>query len=74
MSRFGLAYLLAKNNVLKESVLSVCAPNGKSGKAPDIDDVQLLSLKDSGKWGVQIIGAMADRDSNVMDGITAVRS
>ncbi|KAK4701166.1 hypothetical protein P7C70_g5068, partial [Phenoliferia sp. Uapishka_3] len=67
LSRFSLAYLLAKSGTLKEAVVHVCAPNGSSGKAPDTEDLELIKAQEEGKFGFMKCG---DRDGNVMDAIT----
>ncbi|KAI5481884.1 protein of glucose/ribitol dehydrogenase family [Pseudohyphozyma bogoriensis] len=71
LSRFGLAYLLAKNGTLKESFVSVCAPSGTAGKQPDLEDLDLMKMQQAGKWRLSLLAASAARDSNVMDGIMA---
>lgn len=70
LSRFGLAYLLAKSGTLKESIVSVCAPGGANGKAPNLEDLELIQANEKGKFGLLASGA---NDSAIMDGIVAVR-
>ncbi|KII89056.1 hypothetical protein PLICRDRAFT_139249 [Plicaturopsis crispa FD-325 SS-3] len=68
LSRFGIAYLLAKSGTLKESAVTICAPGGTSAAAPDVDDLELKKAKAEGRYGIMASGA---RDSSVMDAITA---
>jgi hypothetical protein len=58
--------------VLKEALVNVAAPSGPSGTAPDMNDLQLLGLKDSGKWTVQILAAQGANDGNCNDGVVTV--
>ncbi|KAI5481143.1 protein of glucose/ribitol dehydrogenase family [Pseudohyphozyma bogoriensis] len=71
LSRFVLALLLAKSGTLKQSFVSVCAPNGPNGNPPDLEDLELLKLRASGKGRLGILGAEVNRDGDVMDGIVA---
>lgn len=77
LSRFGLAYLLASSNTLKESIVNVCAPTG-SGKSspPDLEDLELIEARKRGEVGGLMSGfgviSYGVRDGAVVDGFTAV--
>ncbi|KII89067.1 hypothetical protein PLICRDRAFT_109856 [Plicaturopsis crispa FD-325 SS-3] len=68
LSRFGIAYLLAKSGTLKESVVNVCAPGDGTSTAPDVDDLDLKKEHEEGKYGIV---SSARRDGNVLDAFTS---
>jgi len=72
LSRFGLAFLLAKSGTLKDSVTVVCAPGGAASPAPDASDLQLTAARAAGRlsWG-RAIPATGARDTAVTDAWTA---
>lgn len=77
LSRFGLAYLLASQGLLKKSASIVCAPGGGSRQPLDVNDLDLLKAKKAGKiWDGYVLGMIrrGQRDSSVVDAFSQVRT
>lgn len=72
LGRFGLAYLLAESGTLKDTWVTICAPTGKNGSAPNLDDLELKSEKERNKWVVGRIMATGSNDGAVTDGVVSV--
>ncbi|GAA5895335.1 hypothetical protein JCM8208_005981 [Rhodotorula glutinis] len=69
LSRFGLAYLLASSNTLKDTWLSVCAPAGAKGPEPDVDDLELEKREHRDKWLLGRIMGQGKQDSALGDAV-----
>ncbi|TNY24671.1 hypothetical protein DMC30DRAFT_345403 [Rhodotorula diobovata] len=67
LSRFGLAYLLASSNTLKDTWLSVCAPAGAKGPEPDVDDIELEKKEHRERWLLGRIMGQGKQDSALGD-------
>jgi len=67
VSRFGLAYLLAQAGALKDSIVFVCAPGGKNGAPPAVDDLDLKKAFEQKQYG--FIQA-AKNEGAVLDAVT----
>ncbi len=75
LSRFGLAYLLTNENLVRKSITAVCAPGGGSKAPLDVEDLDLLKAKESGAmWDGFVFGLLrkGQRDSSVVDAFTQV--
>ncbi|GAA5833585.1 hypothetical protein JCM9279_001568 [Rhodotorula babjevae] len=69
LSRFGLAYLLASSNTLKDTWLSVCAPAGAKGPEPDADDLELTKSEHRDKWFLGRVMGQGKQDSALGDAV-----
>ncbi|KII89070.1 hypothetical protein PLICRDRAFT_175305 [Plicaturopsis crispa FD-325 SS-3] len=67
LSRFGIAYLLAKSGTLKESVVNVCSRSGRPD-VPDVDDLEMKKAHAEGRYGIL---AATIRNGYVSDAYTA---
>lgn len=72
LSRFGLAYLLASSGTLKDTWVSVCAPAGEKGPAPDVEDLELRGAAHRDKWMLGRVLGQAKQDSALGDAIAVV--
>lgn len=72
LSRFGLAYLLAKSGTLKDSWVTICAPGGEKASPPDLEDLELKSEQERARFLPMRIVKTGTRDGAVMDGLVAV--
>ncbi|GAA5888188.1 hypothetical protein JCM5296_000223 [Sporobolomyces johnsonii] len=70
LSRFGLAYLLASSGTLKDSWISVLAPGGSKGAAPELDDIELRGLLEP-MWAIRRIIKQGEQDGALGDAMTA---
>jgi len=69
LSRVGLQSLLAKSGTLKGTIVNVCANASKA--PPDLEDVEMISLKDQKLRSYQVIARFITRNGPCMDGFTA---
>jgi NAD(P)-dependent dehydrogenase (short-subunit alcohol dehydrogenase family) len=67
LNRFLLSYVLASSGVLKDTSISVMAPGGNQTEF-DIDDIELTSSKDAGRY--VHMGKHISRDSVITDTYT----
>ena len=72
LSRFGLAYLLASSGTLKDTWVSVCAPAGEKGPAPDVEDLELRGAAHRDKRMLGRVLGQAKQDSALGDAIAVV--
>lgn len=72
LSRFGLAYLLASSGTLKDTWVSVCAPAGEKGPAPDVENLELRGAAHRDKWMLGRVLGQAKQDSALGDAIAVV--
>lgn len=69
VSRFGLAYLLAHDGALKDTVVFVCAPGGKDGVPPAVDDLDLKKAYEMKLYG---FFKVVKNEGAVLDAVTKV--
>ncbi|GAA5923855.1 hypothetical protein JCM1841_001413 [Sporobolomyces salmonicolor] len=70
LSRFGLAYLLASSGTLKDSWISVLAPGGSKGAAPELDNIELRGVLEP-MWTIRRILKQGEQDGALGDAMTA---
>ncbi|CAO1625317.1 unnamed protein product [Parajaminaea phylloscopi] len=74
LSRFGLAYLLTEQKIIKRGVCWVAAPATGSKKPLDVSDLDLTQAKSRGQFTEGLLGILpqGQRDSSVLDATSQV--